>query len=54
LVVVVVVVVVGNNAQSLQEVSLLTPELNPFAQRCLPRFYTGDFNFKIAHCVTSL
>jgi hypothetical protein len=23
----------------------LTPELNPSAQRCLPRFFTGDFNF---------
>jgi hypothetical protein len=24
----------------------LTPELNPSAQHCLPRFFTGDFNFK--------
>jgi hypothetical protein len=24
----------------------LTPELNPSAQRCLPRFFTGDFNFE--------
>jgi hypothetical protein len=23
----------------------LTPELNPSAQRCLPKFFTGDFNF---------
>jgi hypothetical protein len=23
----------------------LTPELNPSAQRCLPRFFTGEFNF---------
>jgi hypothetical protein len=23
----------------------LTPELNPSAQRCLLRFFTGDFNF---------
>jgi hypothetical protein len=23
----------------------LTPELNPSAQRCLPRFFTGDFSF---------
>jgi hypothetical protein len=23
----------------------LTPELNPPAQRCLPRFFTGDFDF---------
>jgi hypothetical protein len=23
----------------------LTPELNPSAKRCLPRFFTGDFNF---------
>jgi hypothetical protein len=22
----------------------LTPELNPTAQRCLPRFFTGDFD----------
>jgi hypothetical protein len=26
-------------------VNSLTPELNPSAQRCLPRIYTGDFNF---------
>jgi hypothetical protein len=26
-------------------VNPLTPELNPSAQRCLPRFVTGDFNF---------
>jgi hypothetical protein len=25
-------------------VNPLTPELNPSAQRCLPRFFTGDFN----------
>jgi hypothetical protein len=25
--------------------NLLTPELNPSAQRCLPIFITGDFNF---------
>jgi hypothetical protein len=24
----------------------LTPELNPSAQRSLPRFFAGDFNFK--------
>jgi hypothetical protein len=23
----------------------LTPVLNPSTQRCLPRFFTGDFNF---------
>jgi hypothetical protein len=23
----------------------LMPELNPSAQRCLPRFFTWDFNF---------
>jgi hypothetical protein len=23
----------------------LTPELKPSAQRCLPRFFTGDFAF---------
>jgi hypothetical protein len=26
-------------------VNPLTPELNPSAQRSLPRFFTGDFNF---------
>jgi hypothetical protein len=28
-----------------REVNHLTPELNPSAQRCLPRFFTGNFNF---------
>jgi hypothetical protein len=23
----------------------LTPELNPSAQHCLPKFFTADFNF---------
>jgi hypothetical protein len=32
----------------------LRQELNPSAQRCLPRFFTGDFNFLRAHCATSL
>jgi hypothetical protein len=27
------------------DINLLTPELNPSAQSCLPRFFTGDFNF---------
>jgi hypothetical protein len=26
-------------------VNPLMPELNPSAQRCLPRFFPGDFNF---------
>jgi hypothetical protein len=26
-------------------VNPLTPELNPLAQRCLPRYFIGDFNF---------
>jgi hypothetical protein len=26
-------------------VAPLTTELNPSAQRCLPKFFTGDFNF---------
>jgi hypothetical protein len=26
------------------KVNPLTPELNPSAQSCLPRFFTGDFN----------
>jgi hypothetical protein len=25
----------------------LTPELNPSAQRCLPRFFTGKFNLQV-------
>jgi hypothetical protein len=25
------------------QINPLTPELNPFAQRCLTRFFTGDF-----------
>jgi hypothetical protein len=25
--------------------TLLAPELNPSARRCLPRFFTRDFNF---------
>jgi hypothetical protein len=29
----------------------LTPELNPFAQRCLTRFFTGDFASWTAHFV---
>jgi hypothetical protein len=29
----------------------LTPELNPSAQRCLIRFFTGDFASCIAHFV---
>jgi hypothetical protein len=32
----------------------LTLELNPSAQRCLPRYFTGDFNFQSAHYATSL
>jgi hypothetical protein len=31
---------------SFQRINPLTPELNPSAQRCLPIFFTGDFNFK--------
>jgi hypothetical protein len=27
-------------------INLLTPELNPSAQRCLPRFFTGILIFK--------
>jgi hypothetical protein len=29
----------------LMKINPLTPELNPSAQRCLLRFFTGDFNF---------
>jgi hypothetical protein len=30
---------------NLLRINPLTPELNPFAQRCLTRFFTGDFAF---------
>jgi hypothetical protein len=30
----------------MDKVNPLTPELNPTAQRCLPRFFYRDFNFK--------
>jgi hypothetical protein len=26
-----------------EDIKRLTPELNPSAQRCLTRFFTGDF-----------
>jgi hypothetical protein len=39
---------------SLHFINPLTLELNSYAQRCLPRFFTEDFNFEKAHCVTSL
>jgi hypothetical protein len=29
----------------------LTPELNPSAQRCLTRFFTGDFSSSTVHIV---
>jgi hypothetical protein len=29
----------------------LTPELNPSAQRCLTRFFTGDFASRTVHFV---
>jgi hypothetical protein len=29
----------------------LTPELNPSAQRCLTRFFTGDFDSRTVHFV---
>jgi hypothetical protein len=31
------------NTKSLRFFNPLTPELNPSAQRCLTRFFTGDF-----------
>jgi hypothetical protein len=30
-------------ANSANHINPLTPELNPSAQRCLTRFFTGDF-----------
>jgi hypothetical protein len=33
-------------AQCALAINHLTPELNPSAQRCLARLFTGDFNFK--------
>jgi hypothetical protein len=34
-----------NTFELLRMFNLLTPELNPSAQRCLPRFFAEDFNF---------
>jgi hypothetical protein len=34
-----------------QSVNSLTPELNPSAQRCLTRFFTGDFVSLTVHFV---
>jgi hypothetical protein len=42
------------NTRRMTAVNPLTPELNPSAQRCLPRFFTGDFSFSRAYCATSL
>jgi hypothetical protein len=36
------------------KVNPLTPELNPSAQSCLPRFLLGILIFKSVHCATSL
>jgi hypothetical protein len=33
------------------DINPLTPELNPSAQRCLTRFFTGDFASLTAHFV---
>jgi hypothetical protein len=35
----------------LNDFNLLTPELNPSAQRCLARFFTGDFDSGTVYCV---
>jgi hypothetical protein len=35
----------GDIVQKQTVVKLSTPELNPSAQSCLPRFIPGDFNF---------
>jgi hypothetical protein len=32
-----------------QNINPLTPELNPSAQRCLTRFFTGDFASSTVH-----
>jgi hypothetical protein len=34
-----------NRRHVMDQISPLTPKLNPSTQRCLPRFFTGDFNF---------
>jgi hypothetical protein len=36
---------------NLEYINPLTPELNPSAQRCLTRFFTGDFASCTAHFV---
>jgi hypothetical protein len=40
--------IIGNKrqmAEELHKINPVTPELNPSAQRCEPRLFTGDFNF---------
>jgi hypothetical protein len=35
----------GENKTSCPSINSLTPELNPSAQRCLTRYFAGDFAF---------
>jgi hypothetical protein len=37
--------------QTIHSINHLTPELNPSAQRCLTRFFTGDFASRAVHFV---
>jgi hypothetical protein len=37
-------IALGHKNNSRYSLRSLTPELNPSAQRCLPRFFTGEFN----------
>jgi hypothetical protein len=34
----------SSSARDYISIKLLTPELNPSAQRCLKRYFTGDFD----------
>jgi hypothetical protein len=43
----------NNHPLCFEKINPLTPELNPNAQRCLSRFFNGDFNFYVAQYATS-
>jgi hypothetical protein len=46
-------IVILKSMEKFQQPALitLTPELNPSAQRCLARFFTGDFASRTVHFV---
>jgi hypothetical protein len=38
-------IILADKLKKFTDFNALTPELNPSPQLCLPRFFTGDFNF---------